>query len=393
MVVRVFSSYQVTGTCLLEDSDWGLQLLEVVQISKNGAHLKSNLLFERDARYEAILKLGGGPSLVVDAQVESSGDSGLKVRWRHPSAEAADELERTLAACAEQGGGGAAAGNGGAVVGRDGTIDINATLLNRTRTVRSTELAARRSTVRVLQMSTVTALIQEAVDTALAHLGRAFEEKERERMMVEAEEIFTERLDALKAEKADLETRSTNLADQLSRARHLLDEERLKVVSAEQFTLSAAGMIELDKRLGRIVDRAVKAGSVSAVLEQELRAVMARLLDEEREKISARAREAHNDAIDLLERKVGRLARTLEETQRERDSARRRAELLETHSGIAFQNIFLPGLDAEDPLYALKLALMEDIAKDNRALRDHMDARIDGVRIAAGAPQSNGNTN
>ncbi len=372
-MAETFDSSQVPCTCVLEDADWGLQALEVLQISRAGALLNTSLLFARDARYEAILKLTAGPSFVLNGQVSGSGQEGLRLRWRFGIPEEADRLEAALRDCAipkEK------AANGAEQAARrasDGSIDIGATLLSRARTVRADELAVRKRTVRMLNMSTVAALIHEAVNEAVSHLGHAWEEKDKDRLRVEAEEIFTERLEELKAEKADMETRATALREQLARAQALLDEERMKIVSADQFTMSDAGLIELERRLERMLERVIRAGSVTPELEADMRAVVARLLDEEREKIRQRAGEAHSDVITLLERKVERLARSLEDTQSERDLARRRAHALELASGnIGFANIYLPGLAGDDPFRDLKLELLRALVEDNKELREQI---------------------
>ena len=367
-MVRVYDSTQLPCSCVLEDSDWGILPLEVEQISRTGALLRTRMLFTAEARYESVLKFSaGGPSMILTAQVVNSGEDGLRVRWRHESSTAADEFEQLLDDSARD-----PAGGNGRVLAADGSLDIRSSLLRQARTVSSHELATRKRHVRVLRMDDITRFITEAVDVVISRMGGTVSARDREQLMQEAEAIFNDRLSELQAEKADVETRARELSSQLENARHLLEEERQKVVTSQQFTVSDAGMIQLEERLGRLVDQAVRGGGVSSSLEDEMRSVMEKLLDGEREKISARAREAHSDSIDLLERKVKRLARTLEEAQRERDRARRRASALEANSNVAFGNIMTAGLDDGDPDYEMKMNLLVEIVEHNRTLRQQM---------------------
>ena len=86
--------------------------------------------------------------------------------------------------------------------------------------------------------------------------------------------------------------------------------------------------------------------------------------------------EAYDAVIDLLERKVSRLARALEGTEKERDEARQRAHDLET-KGVVVQgrNVMEPGLDEGDPFKGEKLALLRELVLDNQSLRDQIEAK------------------
>ncbi|MEK7412954.1 MAG: hypothetical protein AAB263_06530 [Planctomycetota bacterium] len=76
-----------------------------------------------------------------------------------------------------------------ATVNKDGRMDVGAAIRSKAKTVRASDLAARHDKVRVLNMSTIKALIQEAVEEAAAHLTRALGEAERKRLLEEAEEV------------------------------------------------------------------------------------------------------------------------------------------------------------------------------------------------------------
>ena len=257
------------------------------------------------------------------------------------------------------------------VVGEDGKIDVGATIRSRAKTVNASELAARHSKVRVLNMATIKELIQEAVGEAVKRLGSVIDEAERKRLMTEAEEEFNERLKAFNAEKQGWEAQQKTLEGQLKKAQGLLEEEREKAISSDQFTVSAAGMEDLEKRMDRLINRAVKVNGVNDALADELQNMVTHLLDTERDRIAEQAREAQSEAIALLEKKVQRLAGNLDSAEKERDLHMRRAAALE-ESGGGLRNVMTAGLDAEDPDKERKLALLKTIFDENKAMRKHM---------------------
>ena len=263
----------------------------------------------------------------------------------------------------------------GGVVQHDGRMDVGATLRSRARTVESSELARRMKKVQVLDTATIRGLIKDAVVEVAGHLETALVEDERQRLLEEAEESFRERLESFKAEKARLESQAVRLREQLETAQDLLVNERQRIVSSDQFTVSDAGIIEIEKRLVRTLDRAVAGGEVSAELETHMRESVERLLDDERELISDRAREAQNDRVELLERKVSRLASSLENTQKERDRERRRAQALEDAGFLGLQNTVSGGIDDDDPARDRRIELMREIVDDNKRTYEELAKR------------------
>ncbi len=265
------------------------------------------------------------------------------------------------------------------------SLKLTANLREHAQKMRSTVLAQRHREVQVVQMSTVARLVEDAVAEAVEIHEREWSEKERERLKEESEEIFNERIAAFKAENAGAKEQAKHLQDQLERAQSLLEEERNKVVEADQFMISDAGLLELDKRMSRLIDKAVARGGASSELAEELRSVVSKLLDDEREKISQKAREAQSEMISLLERKVGRLASSLEDTQKARDAAERRAHILEASAGnLALRNTMDAGLDDDDPNKERKLALLKEIVSGNRDVREFMGSRAKKVSTEEG---------
>lgn len=260
------------------------------------------------------------------------------------------------------------------IVLKGGKVDLSASILRRAKRVSSSELAARLDTVRVLNISTIKDLIKEAVNEAAKFLGATIGDDQRRTLLEEAEESFRERLQAFQAEKAGLEEQTKHLEEQLGRAQGLLKEEQRKVVSAHQFTVSDAGMVELEQRLGRLIDRALHAGNVDSELEEEMRKVVLKLLDDERNKIRDQAQQAQSDKIALLEKKIGRLAHSLDSAEEERDRARRHAAALEASGGTPLRNVMTAGLDDEDPDKARKLDLLKEIFDFNKQVREELES-------------------
>ena len=264
--------------------------------------------------------------------------------------------------------------------------DVAASLRKKAKMVRASDLAARHDKVRVVNESTVKELIQAVVSEAAERMTYSLAADERQRLLEEAEESFQEKLEAFQAEKRGLETQTKVLGRQLDNAQSLLNAERKRVVSADQFTVSDAGMIKIEARLGRLIDRAARDHGISTDVDTEMRRVVTTLLDEERDKISTKTQKAQSHTIELLERKIQRLANSLETTQHDRDIAQRRAQALEEAGGVGLRNVLTVGLNEEDPRKETKLELLKEIFTQNQAIRQHARKLEGGSRLAEAAP-------
>jgi hypothetical protein len=265
------------------------------------------------------------------------------------------------------------------VISKDGRMDIGASIRSRSKTVMASELAARHEKVRVLNMSTIKTLIQEAVNEAASHLTKSLGESERKRLLEEAEAGFNERLKEFQLQKSSAEERARMLGDQLRSAQDLLEQERKRSIQAEQFTVSDAGLVEIDQRMAKTLQRMVASGGVTPELETQLRELVASVLDSEREKIRQKELEAQNSKIELLEKKVKRLANTLEETERQRDDYQSMLGEMEKSGGGGLRNIMKAGIKGDDPSKSKKLELMKTILEENRALREKLGIKLNQV--------------
>jgi hypothetical protein len=280
------------------------------------------------------------------------------------------------------------AGGKTSFINKDGRMDIGASIRSRAKTVRASELAARHDKVRVLNMGTIKVLIQEAVEEAAVHLTRALGEAERKRLMEEAEEGFQERLKAFTAEKLSADVRAKQLSDQLQTAQKLLEEERKRSVTADQFTVSERGLEEIDVRVKKTLELALAMGGVTPEIENQLRELIARVLDSEREKIREKELAAQNAKIALLEKKIGRLSSNLEDAERQRDDAREYANAMEAAGGNVGPviNKYKVGVRREDPNRERKLALMKELMDQNRELRRQLGIELNKVEPKPAAP-------
>lgn len=272
-----------------------------------------------------------------------------------------------------------------AVIGKDGRMDVGAAIRQKAKTVRASDLAARHDKVRVLNMGTIKSLIQEAVEEAAAHLTQALGAAERKRLLEEAEEGFKERLKAFEIDKKSAEEKARLLQNELSAATQLLEQERKRSIQADQFTVSEAGLAEIDVRMAKVIERAVGRGDAGPEMELKLRELIAGILDSEREKMREKELAAHNDKIALLEKKVARLAHSLDSTEKERDEARQLAEVMEKHgiSAADAKSKYRIGLDDADANRERKLALMRELVEENRTLRKSLGLALIDPEVAA----------
>ena len=415
--------------CLVGDPVKGASTVNVRKLSGDEVVLDPTVPLRKNQFIYTTLKLDDGTSLSLAGIVVTTASGGVYLQWSHSKPGDADKVDRVIQEYfARKTGENAvlvktegdpepaapvAAKSGKAEPRASRTpkadnreppapdkeptekIDLREHIRKKAKRVKSADLASRIDVVQVLDMKTIRSLIEEAVEDAVALLGPSLREEERKRLVEETEESFKERLAVFRSEKAGLEEGTRLLQEKLEQAQAVLEAERRSVVSSRQFTVSEGGMLELEQRLGRTLDHAIRSGQPpGADLERELRSMVSRLLDDEREKIRAQAEEAQSDKIALLEKKVERLASSLQSAEKERDSARRRASALESSGVIAFGNVMEAGLDDEDPDKELKMKLLQQIMDFNKEVRQQLanTGRVIPTRVRPGAAPAQGAT-
>ncbi len=320
--------------------------------------------FQKGDELPALLDFQDGPDLHLEMKVIASRSEGIFVEWRHDEKDSASRLQTLLVDYSTK-----------TVQTPAGSAELTLreTILGRTTEVESSELAKTHRAVRVLNMGTILKLIRESVEETVERSEREWEQTERDRLLREAQEIFQQRMDEFRAQREDALARSRELETELKRTQELLEEERNRVLSADQFTVSDAGMVELESRLERLMRKAASERGAAAAIQEEMRNVVSTLLDEEREKILEKAQSAQSETISVLEHKVKRLAATLEETTRERDRAQKRASALEASSSSGVAGMaYKIGLDDEDADRDQKLRLLRSMAEENREVRSYL---------------------
>lgn len=418
MLDRVFAATDVMCRCTLRLPEGEPAQAELSRISRTRAVFDHSGALDEESEVEVEFSFDDETALTLMGRVVHSGEKGLYLEWQHEDDTAAGRLQTLLVESAfrQRARRAVDAPEDSPAAPRVATVkptderatppsdaapaepataspetaapparsaaepgqDVSARLLRHAKTMKSSDLAAARKSVQVLDMATLAGLIQEAVDEAMQHIQQLMTDDERQRLLEEAEEKFKERLENFKAEKKGLQSKANHLQAQLETAQKLVEDERGRVVSADQFTVSDAGIVELEARVTRIVEGAVKKGRVTSEFESELREVVARLLDDEREKISEKEREAQSDALELLERKMTRLAKALDETTKARKKAERRAQLLES-SGGGMRPTMEAGLDDDDPEKERKVALLKELIDTNHKVRAEM--RSQGLEV------------
>lgn len=382
MISRVFAHLDLPCFGRFSAPDGDEVRASILLIARRKAVLDCHLPLDPGSVLSLSVDLPDGSTVPLMARVSGSGERGLFLEFQHASnAEDARFGSRLITACEEF-------TTSEAARQLEARSEIRDSILKRTRTMRSSDLAERRSEVRVLDMRTITSLIETSLEETLALSEHSFDAAARRRLLKETEESFQARLAVLQAEKAGAEEQITQLRAELERAQSTLAEERVREIEDDQFTVSAAGIVEIEERLGRMIERGLQSGDVDAQTEEAMRQVVSRLLDDEREKIGERAREAQSDAIGLLERKVQRLSQTLEKSQKAREIAEHRARALEAAGGgTALAGVMEAGLHPDDPTRDAKLALLKEIVKENDTVRAHIQKSKVGA-LPAAAPSS-----
>lgn len=367
MIDRVFDGSEVPCLCVFETPTGDKIRARVLKISKSKAILDSSAELDAGLDLSTVLHFGDGTELCLEASIQSHPSTGLFLSWKHADSDDAGRLQVTLI---QQ------AGEPTPIPG-DASAEENeaqgylGSLLSKTRQVDSKSLAAQHSRLRVVGMGDITRLIEASVEQALANSEHMFSEKEREKLLNEAQDVFQARLDDMRQQRETSEARATEVEAQLQKAEALLEEERERILSADQFTVSNAGMMAIEERMERLLVRVVRDHEVDNDVQEEMRNFVSGLLDQEREKILEKEQSAQSDSLRLLEHKVKRLAQALEETSAERDSANRRAAALEASGGGVAGLVFQAGL-GEDPDKERKLLLLQDLVQENRDVRKAM---------------------
>lgn len=354
---------------VVAELDAGILRLPVARIDEREVLLETSIRLREGDRFELIVERPDGHAELIHAEVFQRTSAGILMRWKPAHPRELDALERLFSGSTSL----------------DSHPDLESALRSRSRLVRTSAIAAQRDSVRVLNLSAIKDLIQDAVEDALRESDRSLDEKETKLLIEQSEQRFREKLSEFENEKADLQSLVQGLSGRLDRAQELLGREKNREVEREQFTLSETAMIDLEASLGSMIDAAVDSGKVAPALEAELRVAMERSLDSERERIRIQEEQARTENIQLLERKVGRLARSLDEARQERDHARESVRRAESRDSSGFSGAsrgkIIEASDGDDPHHGRRRALLLELMQDNQALRREISSRKKNSQI------------
>ncbi len=347
----------------------GILRLPVARIDDREVLLETTIKMRTGDRFELIVERPDGHAELIHAEVSQRSSAGILMRWKPAHPRELTALERLFADSTSL----------------EDHPDLESALRSRSRLVRTSAIAAQRDSVRVLNLSAIQDLIKDAVEDTLHESGRLLDETETLRLIKESEQGFRKKLEEFQNENADLQSRVQGLSGRLQRAQDLLGREKNREVERERFTLSESALIEMESSLGAVIEEAVKTGSVPDELEMELRSAMERSLDSERERVRVQEEQARNENIHLLERKIHRLARSLDEARGERDTARESVRRAESKDGASFAGSgadLVKGSSEDDPNNGRRRALLLDLVKENRELRGKISASKKKSQIA-----------
>ena len=235
--------------------------------------------------------------------------------------------------------------------------------------------------VTVLDWSRIETLIATAVDEALARRGVDLSKEALASVNQEAREAFArlvEQRDTYRDSALTLEQEKTELAENLRLLRQELVESTGALAREKEHTVSVAdvGVDEqsmetyrrrLEAEVRRLLENGARPAESADATALSISELARRLLDDERNKALRAARSEQQHRIQQLERRIGKLTRSLTETE---SMVERLRQLKDGDEGIESIYREVQGLDPSDPNAVDKRGLLEEIFKLNVELRD-----------------------
>lgn len=227
--------------------------------------------------------------------------------------------------------------------------------------------------VNMLSMDRIVALIDEAVHRAVRHhlIG-----SEREQVIDATKEEFLRLMrnnEALENEASELRKLQTRAQDELDMLRRELGqatqtlEAKLAAAAIPAQVRIADENADLAKRFTETFAalKDISGGDFDQLRDGAL-AILLEFVEKERKTTIAATEAARDREIDLLQRRVGKLTSSLEESEKRMVEI---AALKSIDPGISSIYRDVQGLSSEDSMFKKKSVLMEDIFKANLALQ------------------------
>ena len=240
--------------------------------------------------------------------------------------------------------------------------------------------------VTVLDWDRIQTLIEKAVEEALARRGVDLSPKALDSVNQEAREAFVRLVEqrdtyresarSLEAEREELRANMTRLQSELENSKGALAREKEHVVTAEEVAVGAEGMASFHARLETEMRRLAASGRSGDDFAAQAAAIAKRLLDEEQAKAVDDAREEQRMRIAQLERRVGKLRKSLHDSE---SLVTRLREAKDLPEGVESIYREVQGLDPNESQATEKAGLLQEIFKLNVELRDVIQDKAAGV--------------
>lgn len=243
--------------------------------------------------------------------------------------------------------------------------------------------------VQVLDMRTIERIVQDAVDNTLDRRLQSVSAEERTEIEREAKAEFLKLLqehkelraqkDASDRERDKLSSQVQNLRSELTARQQELAEEEARSLDQKSFSLSAESFVELERKVRQLFGRLMgeeqrmclaqvgpKALKGLSEFERDLALLIDRVLGDQRDRYVEKERAEHQEKIDLLERRIAKLSKTLEQTE---DTLRKVAQAKSLDPGVASIFDSVQGLDLSDIDFERKSELLKEVFIQNLSLQ------------------------
>lgn len=244
--------------------------------------------------------------------------------------------------------------------------------------------------VQVLDMRTIERIVHEAVTRCLDLRRETLGAGERAELEADAKQEFLKLLAEHKkvvAQKTEIERAREALSAQVDTLREELarQQEALRaardrrLAGAGEFSLSPESFAEMESKIRKLFGTLIsqerrlslaEAGPQAlrglSELEREIAALLDRLMADERAKLLGKEKQAHEEKVQLLERRIEKLNKALEDTE---GALRQVIAAKSIDPGIASIYDKVQGLAADALNYERKKELLKQVFEENLVLQ------------------------
>jgi len=230
--------------------------------------------------------------------------------------------------------------------------------------------------VSVLNLKDLKSLIQDAVNNTLSDFGISLSQEELQQINDRTREEFLRILadrDDLKASVKNMETELANLKDNLNLVRtelevnqRLLKKEEEQAREGTSAPLTSESMVNIEAGLLARWSELLSQHDAEPVLKEKAIRLTLSLIEKERERAAAEARESQENRIVNLRRRISKLSKKLEQTE---DLLERVRNENTADGGVPSEFRGVQGLSDEAVHHEEKAALLKEIFSLNMDLK------------------------